>query len=180
MIQKYTQGQIVTTLNSLLPLIPAVKLDADKHTAAKTNDDDDDTVVTADMSTTSTLTKSTFSPASRRYGISSNSTCSTSKGKYTPRGIFPKKAPVHSIIVDIQVRLASLDLPGEMSDLDHLLSGRYCKEPNCGSKRSHVLQCKCTSGVGSRRWRYRVGVCVGIHGDNKRCGTDIFEVEWAV
>jgi len=139
-LQRFTQGQIAVTLNSLLGMIPQAKLDAVKRTADMhklADDSDDNTARTADTTTASSLTNSatysrvgtktgtsragtSYSPASSRYPRKAPSS------QYKPRKIFTKPVNVHAIDVDMSDPLDSLILPDTMSEYDTELCDRYC------------------------------------------------------
>jgi len=137
-LQRYTQGQIAVTLNSLLNMIPQAKLDAirrtnDLHKFAN-DSDDTSTARTADTSAASSLTNpttysrvstntskagTTYSPASSRYPRKPGS-------PYKPRKIFTKPVNVHAIDVDMNDPLESLILPDTLSEYDTEVCDRYC------------------------------------------------------
>jgi len=121
MMRRYTQGQIVTTLNRLQSLIPGATFNHHTGWELKPDDSDARTAATA-TSDTSSLTKSISTrTAASRYPRRKPGTT------YQPRGIFPKRAiaSVNAIDVDMTDPLASLTLPDTMSELDDALCHRY-------------------------------------------------------
>ena len=128
MLRRYTQGQIVTTLNRLQSSIPGATYNLHNDYAMKSDSSATGTAATE----MSSLTKSTtgksagsFTKASSRYRGSTSS--------YTPRQILqPAKriVPIHAIEVDMQDPLDSLLLPDEMTERECDLCNRYTSYVN--------------------------------------------------